>query len=258
MFTIHRFETADGLAELRDQRAVWDEQRRRTLNQELERRNRAVRDMEGMRAVWKDASEENERLYDQVADLENRLKEADSRTRWLEGERRRLSLRLAESQERAETGEFPVAFEPASVEEAVDNSREFLEEWLLFLPSAFDSARKSPYKRPTEVSRALEALGDLARDMQAGVVNRPIIEYMRERKIDYRSGVSETTSKVQRKQYQFYHDGSIYVCEEHICLGVSRDPSECLRIYLTTKQLLVEGKIVIGHVGRHLDVRTTN
>jgi hypothetical protein len=48
----------------------------------------------------------------------------------------------------------------------------------------------------------------------------------------------------------------MYDCVEHLALGDSYDPRYCLRIYFTSRAP-AETRFVIGHVGRHFDVKTT-
>ena len=74
--------------------------------------------------------------------------------------------------------------------------------------------------------------------------------------IDYASGMSKNTPKKMLQQYDFLHDGTVYSCYEHLKHGGTHDPAACLRVYFTTKQR-IDGKIVVGHVGRHLDVTST-
>jgi hypothetical protein len=45
-------------------------------------------------------------------------------------------------------------------------------------------------------------------------------------------------------------------CHEHIVVGSSYDPRYCLRIYFSSRSP-EDARFIIGHVGRHLDVKTT-
>jgi hypothetical protein len=48
-----------------------------------------------------------------------------------------------------------------------------------------------------------------------------------------------------------------YSCGEHLALGISYDPRHCLRVHFCLQPRLPDGRILIGHCGRHLDTKST-
>lgn len=128
---------------------------------------------------------------------------------------------------------------------------------LYFLPSAYRTARASPYRRPEEVLRLFEGLARVARQCQQGAAPGGVYEACRAAGLDYASGAAESTSARLRAQYVFHDGARAYTCAEHLRRGVSPDPAESLRIYFTSRDLCDE-RFVVGHVGAHLRTMTTN
>ena len=186
--------------------------------------------------------------------MRDRMRVAEAKMFWLEGERRRLMIAGKEQPEAAtpEALDLPIN----TVEDAVEAVSQIQGDSLFFLPSAFESARQSTYRRPDEVYKALEALGEVAERILAGTLGTTPRDALRALGQDYAVGLSENTPKKLRRQYEFTYRGRIFQCEEHLKVGGGYDPATCLRVYFTTEQRF-DGKVVIGHVGRHLDVATT-
>jgi hypothetical protein len=130
-------------------------------------------------------------------------------------------------------------------------------ETLLILESAEGSAAESPYEDLDRVSAVLDAMADVARRRADGVLGMTLRDAFRDLGVDYRGGIAESTSAQHRQQYLFAGPrGVTYDCVEHLALGDSYDPRYCLRIYFTSRAP-AETRFVIGHVGRHFDVKTT-
>ncbi len=128
---------------------------------------------------------------------------------------------------------------------------------LLFLESAERSAVDSPFEDVDRVAALLDAMAEVARRRQRGGLGMSVRDAFREYGIDYRGAVAPSTSERQRSQYQLVGaDGSTYECLEHLVVGSTYDPRYCLRIYFTSRAPL-ESRFVIGHVGRHFDVKST-
>ncbi len=145
-----------------------------------------------------------------------------------------------------------------SLPEVVRRAAEVHQEHLFVLDSAIDAARESPYEDPEQVAVVLDAMARVARKRGDGSLGTGLADAFRELGIDYRGGISRSTSRRLREQYLFYDSkGSEYDCVEHIAMGSSYDPRFCLRIYFTSR-VPVESRFVIGHVGRHFEVQTTN
>jgi hypothetical protein len=143
------------------------------------------------------------------------------------------------------------------VVEAVEMADATYGDNLLILQSAHDAASNSPFERPREVLDALRVLAEVGRKMNEGPLGKNLKDAFSERGVDYGARLSPSTPKKIRQQYRFAEGGTVHICEQHLNLGSSAyDPKECLRIYFNS-ETRVEGKIVVGHVGRHLDVLTT-
>jgi len=257
--TPRRFREPRRINELRDRRAVAYESARSRILGELAARREEARDAESYREIVDLAVEENRALDERNRALQDELQEARAKIEWLRSENSRLSRRLADSDlQPGYSGEFEVPeLEASSVLVAVENAAAIHGDHVLFLPSAMDSARESIYRRPKEVSRILAVLAQVAEQMnQPGGLGRSLSDAFREQNVDYRASIGATSSKRIRKVHQFQHDGNTFECYEHLCLGGTYDPADCLRVYFTSRQQLA-GRLVVGHVGRHLEVMSS-
>lgn len=128
---------------------------------------------------------------------------------------------------------------------------------LLTLDRALASAEESPYEDVERVAAVLDAMALVARRRQAGTLGTSLREAFRELGVEYRGGISETTPERMLQQYQVtLPGGEVAEARAHIALGVSYDPRHCLRIYFTSR-VPAEPRFVVGHVGRHFEVKRT-
>lgn len=142
--------------------------------------------------------------------------------------------------------------------EVVRQAMERHPETLLFLDRSERSVQESPYVNPEEVGRILDIMAMVAKRRSEGSLSRPLREAFRDLGVDYRAGISATTSSALREQYIIPGpDGQTYDCVEHIAMGKSFDPRYCLRIYFTSR-VPAESRFVIGHVGRHFKLENSN
>jgi hypothetical protein len=131
-------------------------------------------------------------------------------------------------------------------------------ESLLILDSAESAAELSPFEDADRAAAILDAMALVARRRQRGSLGSGLREAFRELGVDYRSGISASSSKRLRQQHEFTDaNGRVFLCEEHIAVGSTYDPRYCLRIYFTSRSGM-ETRFIIGHVGRHLDVMSTS
>lgn len=164
---------------------------------------------------------------------------------------------LPEEATGAEQGSAPDEETRPTLVDVVRRASEAHQEHLLVLDSAVDAARDSPYEDPEQVAVVLDAMARIARKRADGSLGTSLVDAFRDLGIDYRGGIAKSTSKRMREQYLFAGaDGDVFDCVEHIAMGSSYDPRFCLRIYFTSR-VPVESRFVIGHVGRHFDVKTT-
>lgn len=158
----------------------------------------------------------------------------------------------AESREREEAEAGP------SLVEVVRQASSEYGDWLLILETAERTAEHSPYEDVERVAAVLQAMAQVARRRQEGGLETGLRAAFQEFGIDYRGGISKSTSERLRRQYLFTApEGRELECGEHIALGgKTYDPKHCLRIYFTSRAP-GESRFVIGHIGRHLTNMTT-
>lgn len=144
-----------------------------------------------------------------------------------------------------------------SLSHVVGTAAETHSEALLFLDSALAAAADSPYEDPERVKAILDAMARVARKRADGTLGTSLREAFNDLGIDYRASISSTTSARLRRQYEFLMpSGEPIQTEEHIVLGNTYDPRRCLRIYFSSR-VPTETRFVIGHVGRHFEVRSS-
>jgi hypothetical protein len=258
--TVTRFRDDPTLDPLREERALRYDLSRRRIADEMRDALARVEQTRDYVELYQLATEENTQL---AAENQSLLAQVDSlrgsvasldkysaRLRWqLE------QAGVSEAVEVEVVEETPAAF--ASVLAAVNYaSRQYATE-LYFLPSAVETAQRCEYRDATEVHRQLASLATIARRIQEGSITGALTTAFKDAGLDYASGISGATSKKMRRQYEFRDGSSVYRCEEHLRKGKSYDPKESFRIYFTTANLCDE-RIVIGHVGPHLDTKTTS
>lgn len=146
---------------------------------------------------------------------------------------------------------------PDTLAEVVQRAAERHGDALLILPSAVEAAGKSPYEDPERIREILRAMATVSRRRQEGALGTGLKEAFEEYGVDYRGGISPSTSERLRQQYLFHLEGGEGVeCFEHIAVGGTYNPRRCLRIYFSSKSI-TDSRFVIGHVGRHFEVVTS-
>lgn len=247
-------------AMLRDERAAYEDARRGDIERALELSVQKAREAGDYQALAELYSRENSSLREQLRVHISDLEEFRAQVARLEDERRRLRFALEQRGSSApETADAaPELPPPESVRDAVDQAAVLFKDRLHLLPNAFDSADDSPYEHPDEVLRALQVLARLAEwRARDGGLGKPFDEACKEEGLEYGLGITGNTSKKHRRQYESRDEArQTWFYPEHIKLGSSRDPRFCARIYFTS-DVASDAPIVVGHVGRHLDVGTT-
>ncbi len=134
---------------------------------------------------------------------------------------------------------------PKSVEEACIRAKDFAH--LSILDSAFDAAKKSPFKRPADILEALSSLEEIAA-LGPGV---DVLQQLKDRGWGKRSSmhISATTKAQNGKHYQFKYNNKWEYFEPHITLG-SGDANSCASIHFLVDSQLK--KFIVGYVGEHL------
>lgn len=248
--TTFRYQEDPALGRLADERAVKMALERAEVMRQLQDAQLLAVSGAGWEPIALELDKTNHSLQARVAYLEEQLDTANSKVK---------ALQYALAQQ--SSGQVPAAAEPlflpSTVREVVELAQATFGDYLLILPQALDAAEDSPFSDPAALYQALRGLAELSKRMSAGPLGRSIRDVCTELGLDYASGIASTTSKKLQQQYRFRFDGVEYTCEEHIRLGGGTyDPQYCARIYFTSSQSC-KSKLVIGHIGRHLDVMST-
>ncbi len=192
------------------------------------------------------------RLEDGQRALLDMLAEQDQRLAILESFYQETQLKQAE-----EAAESTESYRFRNVAEAVRAARQAFPH-LVFLPSANRSSRNSPYRYPSRVYSAFQAMEDVAQQRLADPnFGQGMREVFAQYGIVYESHLSDTTGSGNTAlPYTFRHKDRHILMEAHIKLGNSRDPANCLRLHFEWDR--EDGQWVIGHVGIHLPNTLSN
>ncbi len=144
----------------------------------------------------------------------------------------------------------PTEREPTSVSEAVAFATEDCPH-LLFLDSSCSSAEASPFKRPGEVYEALSNMNNVAavwaKNLGAGDLRQMLKDAGLGKRVS--SSISQTSKGKWGDEYTFTYDNKRRLFEWHVTLGAGAADT-CASIHFLPDQ--ARGKLVIGHVGKHL------
>ena len=122
---------------------------------------------------------------------------------------------------------------------------------LVFLDSARESAKESPYRSPEQVYfliKELHGIATLWRDNN-GKLGQDWRTALRDTGFDFKSRISDTTKGQFRSEYCFLYNGQKELFQEHVTKG-AKDKNGCfsLHMFRDDTQLVV----AIGHCGNHL------
>ncbi len=208
---------------------------------------------------------ELEKRDDRIQDLEFALSQKDARIGYLEQRVDELSEmagggnRLQEKlpPEADDNNEFSESLhELKSVSEVVLNAQKL--PGLRFLDSAFSSANDSPYKYLDRLDRAFTALSEYAEIQIAGQPLRmSSADWFQQKGLDYVAHESQQAMQEHGRDFTDDRCRTNIAMPEHIRFGGggNRDPKDILRIHFAWCRK--ESLVLIGHVGRHLDVVTS-
>jgi hypothetical protein len=148
---------------------------------------------------------------------------------------------------------FHAALSPATVLAAVTDAAEMYKKTLVFHQKSLQSAKDSPFMAPEDVSYALLAMHEVCLLLQESRRDHKAIGAIEDlfaaRGFTYRAHESETSMRGKMgDERKIVHNGKRIPIEKHLALGKG-GPDTCLRIYFFDDEM--EGKFVIGHVGRH-------
>jgi hypothetical protein len=106
-----------------------------------------------------------------------------------------------------------------------------------------------------DVQRLLFALGDIAGAAVDGAIGKDLYAALRDRGFTYKSDVGDATSRKLLAQYSATYDGDEYACTEHVRLGTTYDPEDCLVVYFASD--LKKSRFIIKSVGKHFQNMTS-
>ncbi len=166
--------------------------------------------------------------------------------------------RVGDELEPSRTAALEEGDERLTLPDVVREAGESHADALVVLDSALASADASPYEDPERVRAILDAMARVARRRRDGALGTSLREAFGDLGIDYRGAIASSTSARLREQYRFAApDGGVVEAEEHIVVGNTYDPRRCLRIYFSSR-VPDEPRFVVGHVGRHFEVRSSS
>lgn len=197
--------------------------------------------------------------------LEQELLEALDRNDELQRERDRLKSDLdaqraawAEVQQTMAAGDADVGetltkekVRFKTVAEAVTQAKKDFSKSLVFLESAIESAKDSPYKDPDRVYELFEALALVADEWKEkkGRLGRSWGDALSDLGFDYAERVSQTSKGKWSDDYKFLYKGKKRLFEKHITIG-AKQADKCLSVHWYRD--VDDHVLVIGHCGRHL------
>jgi len=138
-----------------------------------------------------------------------------------------------------------------TVIDAVQQAKKDFSGSLVFLDSALESARQSPYKDPERVYELFEALAFVAGEWKDnnGTLGRSWNDALAELGFDLRDQVSMTSRGKYGDDYKFTYKEQRRLFEKHITVG-AKQADKCLSVhwYRDDDDMV----LAIGHCGRHL------
>lgn len=136
------------------------------------------------------------------------------------------------------------------VSDAVDLAADEFADTLRFLPSALHAAADSPYQHPVRVYELFRALDEVARGLRArGELGESLYDALRRHGFEYKPHISVTSEGKYGDEYTFEYGGRKHLFENHVTLGSSHSPRECLSAHWLRDE--AAGRFVIGWCGRH-------
>ena len=145
-----------------------------------------------------------------------------------------------------------------SYEDMVAWAEKYFPDRLCFLSRARKALKYATYKNIDLVYRCLILLATDYYDFRVGKFDRE--EFIRRCKkidagLDESAAITDVAAGHQGETYYVTYAGKREKLERHLTKGVSRDPSECLRIYFFWDEQ--NSLVVIGSLTGHLDTRVS-
>ena len=136
------------------------------------------------------------------------------------------------------------------VREAVALAQDEFAETLVFLPSALKSADDSPYNDPARLFALFAALDGVAHAVKSrGGLGEELHAVLLRAGFEYKPHISMTSEGKHGHEYHFVHAGERKLFENHVTLGASHNPQECLSVHWRRDSA---ERFVVGWCGKHL------
>jgi hypothetical protein len=138
-----------------------------------------------------------------------------------------------------------------TVSEAVDLAADEFADTLRFLPAAVKAAADSPYLHPDKVYKLFRALDEIGRTIRTrGELGETLFDALQRHGFEYKPHISVTSEGRFGDEYTFEYGGRRRLFENHVTLGSSHSPRECLSVHWLRDE--AAGRFIIGWCGRHL------
>jgi hypothetical protein len=208
-------------------------------------------------ALLESAWEDNRKLKEEVAFAREELAEVKAERDDLREQWKTVAPEMAAAEDAAVRAEAitkryrdRILKGMKRVSEAVDLAADEFADTLRFLPSAVHSAEDSPYQYPVKVYELLRALDEVARALRArGGLGESVYDALRRHGFEYKPHISVTSEGKYGGEYTFEYQGRKQLFEQHVTLGSSHSPRECLSVHWVRDE--PAGRFVVGWCGRH-------
>ena len=136
------------------------------------------------------------------------------------------------------------------VSDAVQLAAAEFPDTLVFLDDARKSAADSVYQQPQKVFDLFAALDRVMQTIRAhGSAGEELHAVLQRAGYEYKPHISDTTAGKYGAEYTFVYAGSRRLFENHVTLGKSFDPRECLSVHWLRDE--TRKQFVVGWCGKH-------
>lgn len=242
---------------VRQARAALDKKRQDAVQAKIAELAAGAEESREWLRLLETAWDENRRLKEtveltrlEIADVREQL--AAQKEQWATVEVEIAAARAAVDRERVTSDRLRtrVLQGMRRVADAVDLAREEFRDTLEFLPDAAKSAADSPYQHPLRVFELFRALDDAMREIQArGHLGEPLYARLKRAGFEYKDNISMTAEGKFGDEYRFAYRGERVVFANHVTLGASHNPQDCLSAHWYRDD--ARKRFVVGWCGKH-------
>lgn len=251
-----QWHTVDAFIEdRRAERDIFESAERIRLQGENRKALHEAKDKDEYKKLAEEYADENSKHLETIELLNQELKDQKFELDALKEKVAFFKSRISDLENTPKNKPDVIPFIPTSVSDVVNNAMAMYSDSIHFCPSALESAKDSPYEDPYRVSEIFNAMDEIAKESRKGGIGQGLKALFAVKRFEYKSGIGEATSKKLRQQYLKSDGERTYECYEHIRLGSTYDPKECLVVYFVSE--LKNHRFVVGHVGRHMENMTT-